>query len=82
MEKIIIDKENGKVILNFDTRFYPLKKIILAAQCFTDSCWVFVDGDAKDTIMATLKPKSKDIDISTIGYEFYNYVLGLMKVEG
>ena len=38
-----------------------------------------VDGDVDDKLLVIIKPKSTEIDINTVAYEFYNYVLGLMQ---
>ncbi|MBN2422226.1 HxsD-like protein [Candidatus Woesearchaeota archaeon] len=79
MNKLIIDKKKNEVKLNFDTRFYGFAAILAASKDFTESCWIFMDGDKNDQISVNLKPKSKEIDINNLGYDFYNYVLGLMQ---
>lgn len=76
---INIDKEKNEVKIDINTEFYELDKIIEAAQEFTDSCWVYVDRQNDSRVNVIIKPKSKEIDINTVGYEFYNFVLGLMK---
>jgi hypothetical protein len=79
MEKVIIDRKNRSVTVHFNTKFYPADKIMIAAQAFMESCWAQVDGDKNDVIQVNLTPKSDDIDLATLGYEFYNYVLGVIK---
>lgn len=76
---INIDKEKNEVKIDINTEFYELDKIIESAQEFTDSCWVYVDRQNDSRVNVIIKPKSKEIDINTVGYEFYNFVLGLMK---
>lgn len=81
MDKIVIKKEEKEVLINFDTKFYPFDCILRAAQDFSDSCWVSVDG-SPESLQVMLRPKSDEIDLDTLGYEFYNYVLGIIKNEG
>ena len=76
---IDIDNEKNEVKLNMNTEFYALDMIIEAAQEFTDSCWINIDREKEDKVIVIIKPKSKEIDINTVGNEFYNFVLGLMK---
>ncbi|MFH1511652.1 MAG: HxsD-like protein [Candidatus Woesearchaeota archaeon] len=79
MAKVEIDKDNKEVKLYLDTRFYDNRYVMLAAKAFAESCWVYLDGDVNDKLQVCLKPKSDDIKLETVGYEFYNYVLGLIK---
>jgi hypothetical protein len=79
MNRIDIDKKNQEVKLILDTKFYGFQSILHASKDFTENCWVYMDGDKNDKILVTLKPKKESIDINKLGYEFYNYVLGLMQ---
>ncbi|MFH1849274.1 MAG: HxsD-like protein [archaeon] len=74
-----MDEAKNEVRLFIDTRIYDYSAIIEASQAFTDSCWVALDGDVKNKLFISLSPKSGSIALSTLGYEFYNYVLGLMQ---
>ncbi len=74
-----IDKKNKIVKMIVDTRFYGHGAVLSAAKEYTDVCWMFVDGDPDDKLLVTIKPKTDDIELETVGYEFYNYVLGLMQ---
>jgi hypothetical protein len=73
MKRISVDKARMEVRLSFNEGFYDPKSITQAITDYLDVCEVSrVEGNL------VLKPKDpKDLDI--IGYEFYNYVLGLMK---
>jgi hypothetical protein len=73
---------NNEAMLFIDTRFYDYDSVMLAANAFRDSCWVYLDGDVNDKLMVCLKPKSKDVKLANVGHEFYNHVLGLMKHAG
>ena len=79
MSNIKIDNKNRAVKLVIDTKFYGPSAIIMAAKEYLDSCWMYVDGDPKDKMIVTIKPKSKEIELKTVGYEFYNFMLGLIQ---
>lgn len=79
MSDIQIDKKNNTVKLIVDTRFYGYGAVLNAAKAYTESCWVYVDGDIEDKLLVTLKPKTNEIKLETLGYEFYNFMLGLMQ---
>lgn len=79
MSDIQVDKKNNVVKLIVDTRFYGCGAVLSAAKAYTDSCWVYVDGDTEDKLLVTLKPKTDEIKLETLGYEFYNFMLGLMQ---
>lgn len=81
MEKIVIKKEEKQVLINFDTKLYPSDCIFKAAQDFSDSCWISVDG-TPENLQVMLRPKSEDDELDTLGDEFYNYVLSIIKNEG
>lgn len=81
MEKITVKKEEKQVLINFNTNFYPTIYIFRAAQEFSNSCWTSVDGNPEN-LQVMLRPKSEEIDLDTLGYEFYNYVLSIIKNEG
>lgn len=73
MERIKINTEKNEVTLSFNEKFYNKKSVDKALKDFSKICDV---EQNKDLIL--LRPKEK-IDINTIGYEFYNYVLSLIK---
>ena len=79
MANISIDRKNSEVKLILDTKFYGYQSILAASRDFTKECWVYMDGDSSDKILVTLKPKNSKIDVNTLGFEFSNYVLGLMQ---
>lgn len=81
MEKINVNNEEKQVLVNFDTRFYPSDCVLKAVQDFSDSCWTSTDSSSGN-LQVMLRPKSEEINLDTLGYEFYNYVLGIIKNEG
>lgn len=79
MEKILIDTKSNSALVHFNTKFYNADQIMKAARSYSESCWVLVDGDKEGIIQVCLTPKSKDMPLDNIGYEFYNFVLGTIK---
>ncbi|MDP7079365.1 MAG: HxsD-like protein [Candidatus Undinarchaeales archaeon] len=79
MKIVTVDKDLRTVVLDLDTRFYPMDAVMQASQAYLETCWVYVDGDAEGLVRVTLTPRSKKIRINQLGYEFLNYVLSVMK---
>lgn len=73
MEKIKINEEQNTVLVNFNDNFYKKKFVDQAILDFKEAC----DIEKREEGIL-LRPKEK-LDINVLGYEFYNYVLGLMK---
>lgn len=73
MQKIIIEKEKNQLKLSFNRLFYKIQFIDKAIDDFSEICYIEKNND-----ILILKPKM-DIDIEILGYEFYNYVLCLIK---
>ncbi len=74
MEKIKINREKGEVVLRFNYLFYPPDLVRIAVDDFRRFC----DHINLEDHSVVLCPKQKE-DLDIIGYEFYNYVLGLIK---
>lgn len=81
MEKVSLMKEEKKVMVYFDTKFYPSECVFKAARDFSESCWTSVDGNSEN-LQVMLKPKSEGTDLNNLGYDFYNYVLSIIKNDG
>jgi len=79
--KVIANEEEKHVLISFDTKFYPYECIYKAIQDFSGSCFSNIKGNQESPIVI-LKPKSDEINLHNLGYEFYNYVLGIIKNEG
>lgn len=73
MEKIKINKENNETLLKFNNEFYDENAVQQAVSDFKEYCNISIEDNE-----ITIKPKETS-DLNIIGYEFYNYVLGLMK---
>ena len=74
----LVDLKEDEIIVNFNKKFYNEEAIIEALIDFEDVSEWNIGNDDEDTMEIKLKPKDKKI-ISVLGYEFCNYVLGLMK---
>ena len=74
MGRIKIDENSNSVVLTFNENFYPKELIEQAISDFHEVC----DSRFEDENLV-LKPKNNEVDINNLGYEFYNYVLGLIK---
>ena len=82
MKDTIINKKEGIAKISLDTNFYNYEAILQASKDFSENFWVYMDGDVCDKILVSIKSKSGvEADLDTLGYEFYNYVLGLMQNE-
>lgn len=79
MEKISVDNKNKSVIVNLNTKIYPSEFVMRAAHSFSESCWINIESDSENSMKLSLKPKSDDIDLNILGYEFVNFVLGVIK---
>lgn len=73
MGRVKINKAKNEVLLSFNEKIYKKEFIDKAALDFNKVCSVKQD---KEKIL--LVPKEK-IDLEKLGYEFYNYVLELIK---
>lgn len=73
MERVEINKKKNEIVLSFNEIFYDKKFINQAIEDFKEACDI-----KKDKEFILLRPK-KEVNINTLGYEFYNYVLGLIK---
>ena len=74
MRRINVDKDNNLVVLTFNDNLYPKDLINQSILDFQEVCDSRFEGEK-----LVLKPKSNEIDMDNLGYEFYNYLLGLLK---
>ena len=74
MKRVTVDKGKNMAILTFNNTFYSKNLIEQAMLDFQGVCYSHFEGDN-----LILKLKSDEINIENLGYEFYNYLLGLIK---
>ena len=70
---IKIDGKSREVKIILNKFFYPEDLIFIAAKNFKDICDIKINNQE-----IILRPKSDDIQLDKIGYEFCNYVLSLV----
>ncbi len=75
MERVKINKAKKEVLVSFNKKFYKTESVDKAILEFSKICDIKRDENG-----ILLKPKEK-LNINVLGYEFYNYVLELMKNE-
>lgn len=73
MERVKINKEKKEVLVSFNEKFYTKEAIEQAILDFQEVC--DVKREEKGLLLV---PKKKE-DLELLGYEFYNYVLGVMR---
>jgi len=73
-----VDVEKGKVSISVNPNFYSYDCVKKTKKLFMKECKVWIKK-RKDSIEVKLKPKSKKIDLEILGYEFYNYLLNILK---
>ncbi len=81
LKRVRVDEGKNQVTVIFDMQFYRPESIRLSVEDFGNCCSARIRSRG-DKILVTLSPKRNDIVISTLGYEFYNYVLGRMRSDG
>ena len=65
------NKKRSEVEINLNKNIYPIEAINLAAEAFR------VVGEVKISDIVAIKPKDK-CNLEELGYEFCDYVLGLI----
>ncbi|RLE42624.1 hypothetical protein DRJ48_03170 [Candidatus Woesearchaeota archaeon] len=73
---IAVNREGVTLKLNKD--IYLKKAVLLACEAFGEGCWVNLsiqDGAYR----VVLTPKQRGLNLEKLGYEFFNYVLGIMQ---
>ena len=85
MKNIKINNINKEITLRLNMNMYSYEAILQSSKEFSENFWVIVQGDLNNEIIINLKPKPEfidNVDLNELGYEFYNYTLGLMQDMG
>ena len=67
----------GSVRIRLNKFLYSKRAVIIASEAFSESCFVTLES-LNGVFVVTLKPK-EELDLKEVGYEFFNYVLGIMQ---
>ena len=74
MKRVNVNKEKKEITLTVNESFYDPDLVNQAIEDFKEVCDI-----TKNQESIVLKPKEEGIELETLGYEFYNYLLGLIK---
>lgn len=72
-----VEKTKGRVVIILNKKFYDLNAIEESLHDFKQVCSGKIES-AKKEIKIALMPKERKLN-NALGYEFCNYILGLMK---
>jgi hypothetical protein len=76
MKSLQIEQDKARVFLNKD--IYLKRAVLIACEAFAESCWVGLDADEEHYVVE-LSSKEEGMQPELIGYEFCNFVLGIMQ---
>ena len=81
MNAITIFEERNEVKVDINTKIYNYNAVLLSVKDFLDTNWIYLDGQSDSSVSVFIKPKKpvENTDLKLLGYEFYNYVLGIME---
>jgi len=78
MAKGNVQVKEGSVLLRLNSGVYLKKAVLMASEAFGENCWVNLDmGEGCYLVELTLKEPG--IGLEELGYEFFNYVLGIIQ---
>lgn len=79
MTPITVIEERKEVKVDINTRIYNHNAVLLSVKDFLDNNWVYIEKTGDNSVSVFLKPKKsgKNSSLEVLGYEFYNYVLGI-----
>jgi len=70
--------EQDKVKVQLKKEIYLKRAVLLACEAFSESCWVGLSAN-EESYKIELRPKQAGIELENLGYEFCNFVLGIMQ---
>ncbi len=77
MKKNDLEIVKDTVTIKLNRYLYTKRAVIVASEAFSESCFVSLNI-TPDAYVVAMKPK-EEMDLKTLGYEFFNYVLGIMQ---
>ena len=76
---VVTDTQNKEVKVLVNPQFYSKDFVTEALYAYSKNCWVQMDNTANKKLLIRLKPKTANVPLDKLGFEFYNYMLGLMQ---
>lgn len=78
-KEVNINLGNRSVLININSKIYPLDVIYSAAYVFLDKSYIIIDGDPDNKIVIELRLKENSLDIKKdlekLSMEFFNELL-------
>ncbi len=80
MDSVQIDQDKNIVKIKLNLDFYSVEDLLAATNDFLDLGQInMAVDDRNNNIIITISPKEAEDRLDIIGYEFCNYVLGMIK---
>lgn len=77
-ENFRIDEKGESVLISINPGLYGLDAIYAAAYKFIDKYYVLIDGDPREEVVVSIRPKKGEADFSNIAMEFNNELISYM----
>ena len=71
--------KNQRIEMNFDGKFFRKEHVMLAAQEYTESFWVFVDGSDEKILSVLIPKKNEKIDVKNIKDELFGEKIEIVR---
>ncbi len=72
--QLIVDEENGRVLLRLDGRKYLLPDALWAAYEMRDACACSISNMPHGQLFVTLEPNGEEVDLNTLGERFQHWL--------
>lgn len=77
-ENFKVDEKRESVLISVNPGLYGLDAIYAAAYKFIDQYYVLIDGDPRDEVIVSIRPKKGEIDFHKVAREFNNELISYM----
>jgi len=65
-----IHADEKYVLLSLNPSIYPLEVVYAASYIMMEKCYVVLDGDPKQELIVTIRPKNPELELEKIAREF------------
>ena len=79
IQHVMLNESTREAVLLVDKRLYSQEAVDHAANAFSKSCAVAVRDYDEHHHQVVLRPYAQQADVEQFGYEFFNYLLGVMQ---